>query len=173
MESNSPSLSSQPADVRKSIRMISGTLNTALLFGTDFVVDKVAQAQFGQEIATINENPKQRKEMDEALAICLNHYFGTSLGPAIGYAVAYTANVTNRYSFEHVEPMPESETEGETDESKSDSRPVSSKSNSNDGQARSRENDDSKGDSKKRNTTKRTSRKKRASTNEGSIKTIV
>jgi hypothetical protein len=169
MESNSPPLSSQPADVRKSIRMISGTLNTALLFGTDYVVDKVAQAQFGQEVATINENPKQRKEMDEALAICLNHYFGTSLGPAIGYAVAYTANVTNRYSFEPVEPM--EETEGETDESKSN-RPVSSKSDSNDGEARSRENYDSEGNSKKRNTTKKTSRKKGTSANEGSNQTI-
>lgn len=170
MESNSPPLSSQPADVRKSIRMISGTLNTALLFGTDYVVDKVAQAQFGQEVATINENPKQRKEMDEALAICLNHYFGTSLGPAIGYAVAYTANVTNRYSFEPVEPM--EETEGETDESKSN-RPVSSKSDSNDGEARSRENNDSEGNSKKRNTTKKTNRKKRSSTNEAASQTIV
>jgi len=170
MESNSPPLSSQPADVRKSIRMISGTLNTALLYGTDFVVDKVAQAQFGQEVSSIQEDSKQRKELDEALAICLNHYFGTSLGPAIGYSVAYVANVTNRYSFEPVEPM--EETEGETDESKSN-RPVSSKSDSNDGEARSRENDDSEGNSKKRNTTKKTNRKKRSSTNEAANQTIV
>lgn len=171
MESNSPALSSQPADVRKSIRMISTTLNTALLFGTDFVVDKVAQAQFGQEVATINENPKQRKEMDEALAICLNHYFGTSLGPAIGYAVAYTANVTNRYSFEPVEPTPE--TEGETDESKTSNGPIPSQSSSNDGETRPRENDSSERNSKKRNTTKKTSRKKRSTTDEASNQTIV
>lgn len=171
MESNSPALSQQPVNIRKSIKVVAKNINTGILIASDFAVDKVAITQFEKEVEDVHEDKDQRKELDDALGELLNHYFGTSIGPMLAYGVCLSATLSSRYSFDDYEP-PENtdEPEGKEDES---TESVPSKNGANDGKARTRKNDNPKGNSSSRNKPKSKPRKKRAATPKDKLETTL
>ena len=137
-------------NLAKTMAMISRNLNTLILLGSDFAVDKIAQASTGYEVASINEDPKQRKELDDALAVVLDYYLSSYLGPGIGYLLCLSTALANRYSFEPVDE----------DEEDDDEEPSQSPNDSTDGKAGTRQDNDPEGSAKGRNTGKKTKSKK-------------
>lgn len=133
--------------IRKSLRLLSSNINAGVLITSDYLVDQIAKANFGKEVAEIHEDTDQRKELDEALSDVLDYYFREAIGPLLAYAVCLTATIGSRYSLEEYEP-PEEDNDGENPETtgKSEGRDGLA-----DGQTRARKNDHPEGAPRKGN----------------------
>ena len=132
-------------NVVKSLGLIATNLNNLVLMGSDFAVDKIAQSVANVEVSDICEDPAQRKELDQALAVVLDFYLSSYLGPGVAYFVTLGATLGNRYSFEAIE---------------SDEESPKSSNDSTDGKAGTRQDNDPEGSAKGRNTGKKTKSKK-------------
>lgn len=153
---------------RKSLNVIAKNANTGILFVADRIVDKLNIEIRGKEIDEIQVDWDQRKELDEALTDVLEFYL-PDLGPLIAYSTVFGATLASRYKFSDVEPKKDKEN-GEAD---STSQGHESGNGVVHGKAGDGKDDNPESDSRKGNTKKKVSGKRRSSRVQGASTGVV